>query len=89
MHLLFDVSGACMCVDIRLCYQCTLLPLCLCEQEEIAWIKIVQIHICIAGVHIVSVQIVRQCISANCVYTHSAYVHEAYTMFFVHLLLKW
>lgn len=54
-----------MCVDVVLCYQCTFLPPCLCEQVEIVWIKIVQMHGCVAEVHIVSVKIVWQRITTE------------------------
>lgn len=44
-HAPTDVSGACMCADVGLCYQCTLLPLCLCEEQNL------RMHICIAKVY--------------------------------------
>lgn len=54
-----------MCVDVVLCYRCTLLPVGLSEQAQIVWIKIVRLHACNGEVHIVSVQIVLQSIASE------------------------
>lgn len=65
VHLLLDVSAACLCVDDVLCCQCTTLSVRLCERVDVVWIKIVWTHGCIVELHIVSVEIVRQRITTE------------------------
>ncbi len=91
VHLLLDVSGACMCVDVALWCQHTLLAAYLYEKLESCLDK----NCMDARLHCWSAYSVsKNCMavynhwSANCVYTESMDVNEAWALFFVHLF-RW